>query len=191
MIIPDTDDAATAADGILKDYYAASTGTQKTNTISMTEAVTAALKDSEDGIVTFMVYSAGSGNDVYSVNGAPSLASRPSLTIVEEDSENKSYEISFDASKNPKGELSVTVDGINYTDGTAYAKEGGTVTINNGANTGYTANITVKKIRWQRDRSNRQQLRNACREGKHIGGICKADLRNKPYCCAKQRVDQR
>ncbi len=145
LIIPDTDDAATAADGILKDYYAASTGTQKTNTISMTEAVTAALKDSEDGIVTFMVYSAGSGNDVYSVDGAPSLASRPSLTIVEEDSENKSYEISFDASKNPKGELSVTVDGINYTDGTAYAKEGATVTINNGANTGYTANITVKK----------------------------------------------
>lgn len=83
LIIPDTDDAATAADGILKDYYAASTGTQKTNTISMTEAVTEALKDSEDGIVTFMVYSAGGGNDVYSVNGAPSLASRPSLTIIE------------------------------------------------------------------------------------------------------------
>ena len=83
LIVPNTDDAATAAEGILKDYYTASTGIQKTNTISMTEAVKAALKNSEDGIVTFMVYSAGGGNDVYSVNGAPSLASRPSLTITE------------------------------------------------------------------------------------------------------------
>lgn len=83
LIIPDTDDASTAANGILKDYYAASTGAQKTNTISMTEAVKAALRNSGDGIVTFMIYSAGGGNDVYSVNGAPGLASRPSLTITE------------------------------------------------------------------------------------------------------------
>lgn len=83
LIVPNTDDASTAAEGILKDYYAASTGTQKTCTISVTDAVKTALKTNTDGIVTFMVYSAGGGNDVYSVNGAGSLAARPSITITE------------------------------------------------------------------------------------------------------------
>lgn len=83
LIIPDADDASTAAEGVLKDYYVASTGTQKTCTISITDAVKNAVKKSEDGIVTFMIYSAGGGNDVYSVNGAAGLATRPSLTITE------------------------------------------------------------------------------------------------------------
>lgn len=83
LIIPNTNDASTASEGILKDYYAASTGTQKTCTISVTDAVKTAIKDSGDGIVTFMLYSTGGGNDIYSVNGAGSLAARPSLTITE------------------------------------------------------------------------------------------------------------
>ncbi len=85
-IIPngaDEDDASNAAEGILKDYYAASTGTSKTSTISVTDAVRSALEDSEDGILTFMIYSAGGGNDAYSVQSAAELAQRPSLTITE------------------------------------------------------------------------------------------------------------
>lgn len=55
----------------------------------------------------------------------------------------RSNTISFDTEKNPKGEISVTSNGKTYTDGTAYAKQGGTFTVNVGANTGYEANVTV------------------------------------------------
>lgn len=82
LIMPDAEDASTAAGGILKDYYAASTGRQKTNTIDVTEAIKEALAKG-GGIVTLMIYSNGSGNDVYSVNGAPNLLGRPTLTVTE------------------------------------------------------------------------------------------------------------
>ena len=53
--------------------------------------------------------------------------------------------ITFDVAKNPKGELSVTSGKTVYTDGTAYAKEGGLFYVNGGANAGYEAEITVTK----------------------------------------------
>lgn len=55
----------------------------------------------------------------------------------------RSNTITFDTSKNPKGVVSVTSSGKNYTNGTAYAKVGGEFTVKDNANTGYTAKITV------------------------------------------------
>ncbi len=83
LIIPDGNDASTAANGILKEYYVDSTGTTKTCNFNVTAAVKKALFQSSDKIITLMVYSTGGGNDVYSVNGAATLAARPSLTITE------------------------------------------------------------------------------------------------------------
>ncbi|MDO5398512.1 MAG: GLUG motif-containing protein, partial [bacterium] len=56
----------------------------------------------------------------------------------------KTNTITFDASKNPKGEISVTSSGTTYKDGTAYAAPGGTFTVDGGANTGYSASVAVK-----------------------------------------------
>lgn len=57
----------------------------------------------------------------------------------------KANTITFDTSNNPKGEISVTSNNVEYTDGTAYAKEGGVFYVNGGANAGYTTNVVVTK----------------------------------------------
>lgn len=82
LIIPE-EDVSSAANGILKDYYVGSTGTSKTASFSVTEAVKTALSKSSDGIITLMIYSTGGGNDASSVLFADSLINRPSLTISE------------------------------------------------------------------------------------------------------------
>ena len=83
LIIPDSDDASSASNGILKDYYIGSTGTNKTAAFSVTETVKTALGRSSDNVVTLMLYSAGSGNDANSVMYAGTLSTRPSLTVTE------------------------------------------------------------------------------------------------------------
>lgn len=83
LIIPDGNDASSAANGILKDYYAGSTGTGKSAAFNATDAVNAALERSSDRVITLMLYSTGGGNDASSVMFADTLSNRPSLTITE------------------------------------------------------------------------------------------------------------
>ena len=56
-----------------------------------------------------------------------------------------SYEIKYSTEKNPKGEINVSVGETAATDGVGYAKAGDTFTVNITPNTGYSANVTVKK----------------------------------------------
>lgn len=78
------DDMSAAANGILGEYYLTSTGTSTTDSIDVTEGIKAALTESEDKIITLMVYSVGTtGGDYRSVTNAETLAARPSLTITE------------------------------------------------------------------------------------------------------------
>lgn len=83
LIIPKgDDDASTASNGILKDYYIGSSGTKKTANFNITEGIKEAISESTDNIITLMIYSAGGGNDASSVF-AGGLFDRPSLTITE------------------------------------------------------------------------------------------------------------
>lgn len=78
------DDMSAAANGILGEYYLTSTGTSTTDSIDVTEAIKTALAESEDKIITLLVYSVGTtGGDYRSVTNAETLAARPSLTITE------------------------------------------------------------------------------------------------------------
>lgn len=86
LIIPEANDASTAANGILKDFYLGSTGTNKTANFNVTDSIKTALQKSSDSVITLMIYSAGGGNDANSVLYAGSLAARPSLTITESSS---------------------------------------------------------------------------------------------------------
>lgn len=86
LIIPNAegeDNAANAANGILKDYYLGSTGTSKTASFDVTEAIKKVLSNSSDKIITLMIYSTGGGNDASSTMYADSISARPSLEIVE------------------------------------------------------------------------------------------------------------
>ncbi len=83
LIIPDADNASSAAEGILKDYYIGSTGTAKAADFNVTDAVKTALSKSGDNVITLMIYSRGGGNDASSVIFADSIMNRPSLTITE------------------------------------------------------------------------------------------------------------
>lgn len=86
LIVPNAegeDNASNAANGILKDYYLGSTGTRKTASFDVTDAVKNALSKSNDKVITLMLYSTGGGNDASSVMYADSITNRPSLTITE------------------------------------------------------------------------------------------------------------
>lgn len=83
LIIPDGNDASSAENGILKDYYIGSTGSDKTASFDITDAIKTALDKSADNIITLMIYSSGGGNDANSVLFADSIGARPSLLITE------------------------------------------------------------------------------------------------------------
>ncbi len=78
------EDLSAAAEGILGEYYLSSSGTSKSDSLDVTEAVKTAIAKSEDKVITLMVYSVGTtGGDYRSVTNAETLAARPSLTITE------------------------------------------------------------------------------------------------------------
>lgn len=83
LIMPDAEDASTAANGILKDYYVGSSGTYKSDVFDVTDAIKSALEQSNDNTFTLLVYSAGGGRDAISVMFAQTITERPSLTITE------------------------------------------------------------------------------------------------------------
>lgn len=83
LIIPDGNDSSSAENGILKDYYIGSTGTNKTVSFDVTDAIKTALSRSEDNNITLMLYSVGGGNDASSVMYADNISRRPSLIISE------------------------------------------------------------------------------------------------------------
>ncbi len=88
-MVPETtgkgdDDLSAAANGILGRYYLTSSGTSKSDSITITEAVKEAVKRSGDGVITLLVYSTGgSGGDMRSVTSAASVNERPYLMITE------------------------------------------------------------------------------------------------------------
>lgn len=85
LIIPGTDGSnnsdLSAANGVLGDYYICDSGENTSDLINVTDAVKSVMENSSDGIITLMIYSAGSGRDAYSVLNAPNVAARPTMSI--------------------------------------------------------------------------------------------------------------